>query len=131
MSTIIITPKFALFNYSSATSLNFFENAKKIFKGEYKPMETIVSALIGAVVAIVTCLINNNVQRTKEQHAIEMQIAAVNANYDKSTALIQAQINELSERVNKHNNLIERMYKCEDRLNIVEHDIQDIRDDMK
>ena len=96
-----------------------------------KPMETIASALIGAVVAIVTCLINNNTQRAKEQHSIEMQIAAVNANYDKSTALIQAQINELSERVNKHNNLIERMYKCEDRLNIVEHDIKDIRDDMK
>ena len=94
-------------------------------------METIASALIGAVVAIVTCLINNNTQRAKEQHSIEMQIAAVNANYDKSTALIQAQINELSERVNKHNNLIERMYKCEDRLNLMEHDIKDIRDDMK
>ena len=94
-------------------------------------MEAIASALIGAVVAIVTCLINNNTQRAKEQHAIEMQIAAVNANYDKSTALIQAQINELSERVNKHNNLIERMYKCEAKLNLIEHDITDIKDDMK
>ena len=94
-------------------------------------METIASALIGAVVAIVTCLINNNTQRAKEQHSIEMQIAAVNANYDKSTALIKKEIQDLSERVNKHNNLIERMYKCEDRLNIVEHDIQDIKDDVK
>lgn len=94
-------------------------------------METIVSALIGAVVAIVTCLINNNVQRTKEQHAIEMKIAEINANYDKSTALIKKEIQDLSERVNKHNNLIERMYRCEDRLNIVEHDIADIRDDVK
>ncbi len=76
-------------------------------------------------------MINNNVQRTKEQHAIEIQIMEVNSNYDKSTALIKKEIQDLSERVNKHNNLIERMYKCEDRLNIVEHDIQDIKDDAK
>lgn len=94
-------------------------------------MESIISALIGGAVAVITCLINNNVQRTKEQHAIEMQIASINANYDKQTALITQQINELSERVNKHNNLIERMYKCEDRLNIIEHDISDIKDDIK
>lgn len=76
-------------------------------------METIISALIGAGVAIITCIINNNMQHTKEQHSIEMQIQAVNANYDKSTALIEQQIRELSERVNKHNNLVERMYDCE------------------
>ena len=76
-------------------------------------METIAGALIGAVVAIVTCLINNNVQHTKEQFAIEKQIQAINANYDKSTALIEQKINELSDHVNKHNNLVERMYDCE------------------
>lgn len=91
----------------------------------------IATVTIPSLLTLVGCFINNNLQRAKEQHAIEMQIAAVNANYDKSTALIQAQIEELSGRVNKHNNLIERMYKCEDRLNIVEHDIADMRDDGK
>ena len=91
---------------------------------------TLLTVIIPSVLTLVGCMINNNVQRTKEQHSIEMQIQAVNANYDKSTALIQAHIEELSERVNKHNNLIERMYKCEDRLNIIEHDIQDIKSDM-
>lgn len=94
-------------------------------------MESIISALIGGAVAVITCVINNNVQRTKEQHALELQISGINANYDKQTAIIKQQINELSERVNKHNNLIERMYKCEDRLNIIEHDIKDIKDDIK
>lgn len=94
-------------------------------------MESIISALIGGAVAVITCLINNNVQQQRERHAIEMQIAEINANYDKQTALITQQINELSERVNKHNNLIERMYKCEDRLNIIEHDISEIKDDIK
>ena len=91
---------------------------------------TLLTVIIPSVLTLVGCMINNNVQRTKEQHSIEMQIQAVNANYDKSTALIQAHIEELSERVNKHNNLIERMYKCEDRLNIIEHDIHDIKSDM-
>lgn len=94
-------------------------------------MESIISALIGGAVAVITCLINNNVQRTKEQHGIEMKIAEINANYDKSTALIKKDIQELSERVNKHNNLIERMYKAEDEIHILERDIREIRDDMK
>lgn len=96
-------------------------------------METflsIMTVIIPSILTLVGCMINNNVQRAKEQHQIEMSIQAVNANYDKSTALIQAHIEELSERVNKHNNLIERMYKVEDRLNIVEHDIADIRKDV-
>lgn len=91
---------------------------------------TLATVIIPSVLTLVGCMINNNVQRAKEQHQIEMSIQAVNANYDKSTALIQAHIEELSERVNKHNNLIERMYKCEDRLNIVERDIADIRKDV-
>ena len=91
---------------------------------------TLLSIIIPSVLTLLGCMINNNMQRAKEQHSIEMSIQAVNANYDKSTALIQSHIEELSERVNKHNNLIERMYKCEDRLNIVEHDIADIRKDV-
>ena len=91
----------------------------------------IMSIIIPSAITLIGCMINNNVQRTKEQHAIEIQIMEVNSNYDKSTALIKKEIQDLSERVNKHNNLIERMYKCEDRLNIVEHDIADIKDDVK
>lgn len=77
-------------------------------------MESIISALIGGAVAVITCLINNNVQRTKEQHAIEMQLQAVNANYDKQTSIIKEQICTLTEHVNQHNNLIDRMYKVEE-----------------
>lgn len=91
---------------------------------------TLATVIIPSVLTLIGCMINNNVQRAKEQHQIEMSIQAVNANYDKSTALIQSHIEELSERVNKHNNLIERMYKCEDRLNLVEHDIKEIKSDI-
>lgn len=87
-------------------------------------METIIGAAIGAVAAIVTCLINNNLQRAKEQFAIESKIAEINSNYDKQTALIKAQIDELAKDVSKHNNLIDRMYAAEDKLNVIETKIK-------
>lgn len=92
-------------------------------------MESIISALIGGAVAVITCLINNNVQRTKEQHAIEMKIAEVNANYDKNTAIIREQINTLSEHVKEHNNLIDRMYKVEELTTHLDYMIKEIRED--
>jgi len=53
---------------------------------------TVVSALIGAAVSIIVCVINNN----------------------KQTALIAYRLQELEKRVEKHNNLVERMYHVEE-----------------
>ena len=76
-------------------------------------METIIAASLSAIAAIVACIINNNVQRVKEQAAIEAKIDSINANYDKQTALITQRIDTLSAHVKEHNNLIDRMYKVE------------------
>lgn len=48
-----------------------------------------------------------------------------------SSKLTIYRIDKLEEQVSKHNDLIDRMYKCEDRLNIVEHDISDLKSDMR
>ena len=61
---------------------------------------TILSSLISGVVAIVVCVINNR----------------------KTMALIEYKIEQLTERVEKHNNLIERTYKLEEAAHI--HDEQ-------
>lgn len=53
-------------------------------------------ALITGVVAIIVCTINNVYQSSKTQ------------------ALIEYKIDELSKRVDKHNNLVERTYKLEE-----------------
>lgn len=76
-------------------------------------METIIAAALSAVAAIITCIVNNNIQRVKEQAAIETKIDDINAKYDKQTALITQRIETLTEHVNKHNDLIDRMYKVE------------------
>ena len=38
----------------------------------------------------------------------------------KSTAILEYKVNELTEHVNKHNNLIDRMYKIENRVTLLE-----------
>ena len=51
--------------------------------------------------------------------AIPSIIATVTANR-KDNALVKYRIDELDIKVNKHNNLIERTYKIEERLSIIE-----------
>lgn len=51
--------------------------------------------------------------------AIPSIIATVTANR-KDNALVRYRIDELDEKVHKHNNLIERMYKVEERISILE-----------
>lgn len=41
--------------------------------------------------------------------------------------LITFRIERLEEKVNKHNNVIERTYKLEGRMNEAEHDIKDLK----
>lgn len=51
--------------------------------------------------------------------AIPSIIATVTANR-KDNALVKYRIDQLDSKVNKHNNLIERMYKIEERVSILE-----------
>lgn len=43
----------------------------------------------------------------------------------KSTALIQYRLKELEEKVNKHNNLIERTYQLEKQVAIIQEEIKE------
>lgn len=44
-----------------------------------------------------------------------------------SNKLTNYKIDELKEKVNKHNNLIDRMYKIESRVTLLEDDIKDVK----
>ena len=59
-------------------------------------------AIITGIVAILVCIINNWVQYNKTK-----------TETDKTVALIQVKLDELSDRVDKHNQLIERTYHLE------------------
>ena len=94
-------------------------------------METVIAAGLSAIAAIITCVINNNIQRVREQAAIERKIDSINANYDKQTALITQQIVSLTEHVNKHNNVIERLYDVEKLTVRLQDMVNDLKEDDK
>lgn len=45
----------------------------------------------------------------------------------KSAALLEYRMKQLEDKVNKHNQLIERTYKLEGRMDEAEHDIRDLK----
>ena len=85
-------------------------------------MQTIIGAIISAVAAIAVCIINTHSQNRKI--LIEM---------DKHNAVQTEQITQLREQVHRHNNLIERTYKLEkdvallnNREKVSEHRLEDL-----
>lgn len=78
-------------------------------------METIISACISAAVTLIVCMVNNHGQQ------------------EKTRALMEYKMDELTKRVDKHNNVIERTYKLEqefevqqEQIKVANHRIQDL-----
>ena len=74
-------------------------------------METIISACISAGVTLVICIINAN----------------------KTRAIMEYRLDELTKHVDKHNNLIERTYKLEqesavhsEQIKVINHRLEDL-----
>lgn len=73
-------------------------------------METVIAAVISGVVTLVVCLINNHAQN------------------EKTRALLEYKMDELTKRVDKHNNVVERTYKLEGQITECQHDIRDLKE---
>lgn len=78
--------------------------------------------VITSVVTLAVCLINNYYQNK-----------ATEKKHDETVALINYKLEELTKRVDKHNNVIERTYKLEElatlhdeKLRVVNHRLEDI-----
>lgn len=69
-------------------------------------METIISACISAAVTLIVCLISNHSQQ------------------EKTRALMEYKLDELTRRVDKHNQVVERTYKLEERVELHEEKIK-------
>lgn len=65
-------------------------------------METILAAVISACAAILVCVINSNAQNKK-----------ILSELDKHNAIQNVKLEELTKTVDKHNKVIERVYKLE------------------
>ena len=69
-------------------------------------MEVIISSTISAAVTLIVCLISNHSQN------------------EKTRALMEYKLEELTKRVDKHNNVVERTYNIEERLSVQEEQIK-------
>lgn len=80
-------------------------------------METIISACISAGVTLLICVINNRGQQ------------------EKTRALMEYKLDELTRRVDKHNNIIERTYHLKEeysvqkeQIKVINHRIADLEE---
>lgn len=66
-----------------------------------------IEAIITGAVAIIVCMINNAVQRkaAEEQH-------------NTTIALIEYKLDQLTKKVELHNNAVERLYKVEKKIDV-------------
>ena len=69
-------------------------------------METIISSCISAAVTLIVCLISNHHQS------------------EKTRALMEYKIDELTKRVDEHNNVVKRMYALEEKVSVHEEQIK-------
>ena len=72
-------------------------------------METVIAAVISGLVTLTVCLVNNRTEA------------------EKTRALLNYRLTELEKKQDKHNNLMERTYKLEGRMDEVVHEIVDLK----
>ena len=71
-------------------------------------MDTIISACISACVTLIVCLISNRSQQ------------------EKTRALMEYKLEELTKKVEKHNSVVERTYILEEKMKVANHRIEDL-----
>lgn len=83
-------------------------------------METIISACISAAVTLLVCVISNRGQQ------------------EKTRALMEYKLDELTKRVDKHNSVVERTYNIEqelmvqkEQIKVANHRISDLEEKKK
>ena len=81
-------------------------------------METIIASLVSAGGAVIVCMINSHYQAKTTRNLIEYKIE------------------ELTKRVDKHNNVVERTYKLEEltslhdeKIKVANHRIEDLENE--
>jgi len=69
----------------------------------------VVSVIVSAIATVIGATISGIVA-----------VIVANRQHDKTMALVQYRLEELEKKVDKHNNLVERMYVVETKLGIID-----------
>ena len=87
-------------------------------------MSNILPALVSAFITLVVCLINNAVTIKKSREDIKQHNIEVQAIHDKSLALLEEKLSTLAKNVERHNQVVERVYNLEKQTEIQEEKIR-------
>lgn len=92
-----------------------------------------VEAIITGIVAITVCMINNTWQQKRADKQHQATMDATEKQHNTTIALIEYKLDQLTKKVDSHNNVISRMYELErklgideERINVANHRIDDL-----
>lgn len=80
-------------------------------------IESVMPSLIAAASSLLVCVVTNLLSSNRQSLKLEAQL-------DKQTALINLELKTLSERVEKHNSVIERTFVLEQKTAVQEEQIK-------
>ena len=81
-------------------------------------------SLIGTVVSVLAANRHTLAELDKKS---ELSDAKLDAKLERHQAVTDTKIDELVKKVEKHNNMIERTFRLEGRMDEAEHDIRDLK----
>ena len=87
-------------------------------------MIEIVIALIAPLGAIVVCLINNHSQEKRFETQMETQRRVAEEKHHETIDMISYKLDQLTKKVDLHNNAVERLYVVERKLDVDEEKIK-------
>ena len=89
--------------------------------------DTIIVALISLLGTVVTVWAANRHTLAELDKKAELSDAKLDAKLERHQAVTDTKIDELVKKVEKHNNMIERTFRLEGRMDEAEHDIRDLK----
>ena len=89
--------------------------------------EAIVVAVISLIGTVVTVLTANRHTLAELDKKSELSDARLDAKLERHQAVTDTKIEILTQKVERHNSMIERTYQLEGRMNEAEHDIRDLK----
>ena len=87
----------------------------------------IITAGLSLIGTIITVLVANKQTIATLDKKSELSDTKLDAKLEKHQAVTDTKIEELTRKVEKHNNLIERTYKLEGEMQEIQHDIRDMK----
>ena len=89
--------------------------------------DTIIVAVVSLIGTVITVWAANRHTLAELDKKSELSDARIDAKLEKHQAVTDTKIEELTRKVERHNNMIERTYQLEGRMTEAEHDIRDIK----